>query len=57
MTFAQLTWRESLRDVEASLSAISNKLYAMGFCSAVKRSTLADANESREWRIWADSMH
>jgi transposase len=49
-----LTWRESLRDIEASLSANANKLYAMGFRSAVKRSTLADANESRNWRIWSD---
>ena len=54
MTFAQLTWRESLRDIEASLSANAPKLYAMGFRSAVKRSTLADANESRDWRIWSD---
>jgi len=54
MAFAQLTWRESLRDIEASLSANTGKLYAMGFRSAVKRSTLADANESRDWRIWSD---
>ncbi|MBN9404704.1 MAG: IS4 family transposase [Burkholderiales bacterium] len=54
MAFAQLTWRESLRDIEASLSANATKLYAMGFRSAVKRSTLADANERRDWRIWAD---
>jgi hypothetical protein len=54
MAFAQLTWRESLRDIEASLSANANKLYAMGFRSAVKRSTLADANESRDCRIWSD---
>jgi hypothetical protein len=54
MAFAQLTWRESLRDIEASLLANANKLYAMGFRSAVKRSTLADANESRDWRIWSD---
>ena len=54
MAFAQLTWRESLRDIEASLSANAGKLYAMGFRSAVKRSTLADANESRDWRIWCD---
>jgi hypothetical protein len=52
--FAQLTWRESLRDIEASLSANAGKLYAMGFRSAVKRSTLADANESRNWRIWSE---
>jgi hypothetical protein len=54
MAFAQLTWRESLRDIEASLSANAGKLYAMGFRSAVRRSTLADANESRDWRIWSD---
>jgi hypothetical protein len=50
MAFAQLTWRESLRDIEVSLSANATKLYAMGFRSAVKRSTLADANESRDCR-------
>ena len=54
MAFAQLTWRESLRDIEASLSANAIKLYAMGFRSAVRRSTLADANESRDWHIWSD---
>ena len=54
MAFAQLTWRESLRDIEASLGANATKLYAMGFRSLVKRSTLADANESRDLRIWAD---
>ena len=54
MAFAQLTWRESLRDIEVSLSANASKLYAMGFRAAVKRSTLADANESRDWRIWSD---
>ena len=54
MAFAQLTWRKSLRDIEASLPANPTKLYAMGFRSAVKRSTLADANESRNWRIWSD---
>ena len=54
MAFAQLTWRESLRDIEACLSANASKLYAMGFRSAIKRSTLADANESRDWRIWSD---
>ena len=54
MAFAQLTWRESLRDVDASLSANAGKLYAMGFRAAVKCSTLADANESRDWRIWSD---
>ena len=54
MAFAQLTWRESLRDIEVSLSANATKLYAMGFCAPIKRSTLADANESRDWRIWSD---
>ena len=54
MAFAQLTWRESLRDIEASLAANASKLYAMGSRSPVKRSTLADANESRDWRIWSD---
>src|SRR3989304_4764609 len=54
MAFAQLTWRESLRDVEVTLSANAGKLYAMGFRSAVRRSALADANESRDWRIWSD---
>ena len=54
MAFAQLTWRESLRDIEVCLSAQSSKLYHMGFRSAVKRSTLADANEARDWRIWAE---
>ena len=47
MAFAQLTWRESLHDIENSLSANADKLYAMGFRSADKRSTLAEANESR----------
>jgi len=54
MAVTKLTWRESLRDIEDSLSANSTKLYAMGIRSAVKRSTLADANESRDWRIWSD---
>jgi hypothetical protein len=54
MAFAQLTWRESLRDIEASLSANATKLYAMGFRSAIRRTTLADANERRDWHIWAD---
>ena len=54
MAFAQLTWRESLRDIEVCLSAQSSNLYHMGFRSAVKRSTLADANETRDWRIWAE---
>ena len=54
MPFAQLTWRESLRDIEVSLGANASKLYAMGFRSLLKHSTLADANESREWRIRFD---
>jgi len=54
MAFAQLTYRESLRDIEACLRAQSAKLYHMGFRKPVSRSTLADANERRDWRIYAD---
>jgi transposase len=54
MAFAQLTWRESLRDIEASLGANPSKLYGLGFRSPIKKSTLAEANERRDWRIWAD---
>ena len=54
MAFAQLTYRESLRDIEACLGAIGPKLYHMGIGSTVARSTLADANENRDWRIFAD---
>jgi len=54
MVFAQLTYRESLRDIEACLRAQQRKLYHMGIKSRVSRSTLADANESRDWRIYAD---
>jgi len=54
MAFAQLTYRESLRDIEACLRAQERKLYHMGINSRVSRSTLADANESRDWRIYAD---
>ena len=54
MAFAQLTYRESLRDIEACLKAQSRKLYHMGIRSKVARSTLADANENRDWRIYAD---
>ena len=54
MAFAQLTYRESLRDIEACLGAQAGKLYHMGIKSRVSRSTLADANESRDWRIYAD---
>jgi len=54
MAFAQLTYRESLRDIEVCLSAQSAKLYHMGFRHEIKRSTLADANEMRDWRIHAE---
>ena len=54
MAFAQLTYRESLRDIEACLRSVGAKLYHMGFRGKVARSTLADANESRDWRIYAD---
>lgn len=54
MAFAQLTYRESLRDIEVCLSAQSAKLYHMGVRQEVKRSTLADANEARDWRIHAE---
>ncbi len=54
MAFAQLTYRESLRDIEACLSAQPAKLYHMGFRAPIKRSTLADANERRDWHIYAD---
>lgn len=54
MSFAQLTYRESLRDIEACLQAISDKLYHCGVKSKVAKSTLADANESRDWCIYAD---
>jgi Domain of unknown function (DUF4372)/Transposase DDE domain len=54
MAFAQLTYRESLRDIEACLSAQAPKLYHMGFRQPVSRSTLADANESRDWRMYAE---
>jgi Domain of unknown function (DUF4372) len=54
MAFAQLTYRESLRDIEACPGSISGKLYHMGFRGRVARATLADANESHDWRIYAD---
>jgi hypothetical protein len=54
LAFAQLTYRESLRDIEACLSAQTAKLYHMGLREPVRRSTLADANESRDWRIYAE---
>ena len=52
--FTQLTYRESLRDIEAFLRAMQSKLYHMGIRSRVSKSTLADANENRDWRIYAD---
>lgn len=54
MAFAQLTYRESLRDIETCLSAQASKLYHMGFREPVRRATLADANEVRDWRIYAE---
>jgi Domain of unknown function (DUF4372)/Transposase DDE domain len=54
MSFAQLTYRESLRDIEACLRSMSGKLYHMGLRGKVARSTLADANEIHDWRIYAD---
>jgi hypothetical protein len=54
MAFAQLTYRESLRDIESCLRSLPSKLYHMGFRGKVSRSTLADANESHDWRIFAD---
>ena len=57
MAFAQLTYRESLRDIETCLSVRTSKLYHMGFRESVRRSTLADANETRDWRIHAELAH
>jgi hypothetical protein len=54
LAFAQLTYRESLRDIEACLAAQSAKLYHMGIRTSVRRSTLADANEKRDWKIYAE---
>lgn len=54
MAFAQMTYRESLRDIEACLNAMRRRLYHMGIRSLVHRSTLAEANENRDWRIYAD---
>jgi len=57
MAFAQLCYRESLRDIESCLRAMQNKLYHLGIRANVSRSTLADANEKRDWRIYADFAH
>src|SRR2546421_12789436 len=54
MAFAQLTYRESLRDIETCLHALGTRLYHSGIRQAPARSTLADANEKRDWRIFAD---
>ena len=54
LAFAQLTWRESLRDIEACLRAQSSKLYHLGFRSTIARNTLANANAVRDWRIYAE---
>src|SRR5512143_3224041 len=53
MAFAQLTYRDGLRDIEACLRSFGGKLYHMGFRGLVARSTLADANDSHDWRIYA----
>ena len=57
MAFAQLTYRESLRDIETCLAAMRSKLYHIGIRGNVCRSTLADANEKRDWRIYAEFAH
>ena len=57
MAFAQLTFRESLRDIQACLRASQQKLYHMGFRGKVSRNTLAHANQVRDWRIYADFAH
>ena len=57
MAFAQLTFRESLRDIQACLRALQQKLYHMGFRGKVSRNTLAHANQVRDWRIYADFAH
>ena len=57
MAFAQLTYRDSLRDIEACLRSMHNKLYHIGIRGNIARSTLADANENRDWRIYADFAH
>jgi transposase len=57
MAFAQLTYRESLRDIETCLRALENKLYHCGFRGKISKSTLAQANENRDWRIYRDFAH
>src|SRR5215470_15817190 len=57
MAFAQFTYRQSLRDIESCLAAQAGKLYHIGLRQPVRRSTLAEANESRDWRIYAEFAH
>jgi Domain of unknown function (DUF4372) len=57
MAFAQPTYRESLRDIEACLRSVGGTLYHLGFRGKVARTTLAGANEERDWRIFADFAH
>jgi hypothetical protein len=57
LSFAQLTYRESLRDIQACLRSVQSKLYHMGFRGRIAKSTLSDANEAHEWRIYADFAH
>lgn len=57
LAFAQLAHRDSLRDIETSLRAVASKLYHMGFRGAIARSTLAEANETRDWRIYQEFAH
>ena len=57
MVFAQLTWREGLRDIETCLNARPECLYHLGFEKPIARSTLAEANEQRDWRVWQDLGH
>src|SRR5207245_8531356 len=57
MAFAQLTYRESLRDIEACLRSVTGKLYHLGFRGKVAKTTLADANELRDYRVFADFAH
>ena len=54
LAFAQLTYRESLRDIEVCLRSVQPKLYHVGFRGKVSRSTLADADQAHDWRIYAD---
>jgi hypothetical protein len=57
MVFAQLTWREGLRDIAACLNARTSAFHHLGFSQPVAKSTLADANEQRDWRLWEDLAH